>query len=389
MAVLFTSAPSGARLPRRKVMVLARPRSRARVGDMITSSGSMPSSACSFSRSRRRRSEASHHSRFSPSVRPDTVRASRRSRPASRRCSMISGTPPARNTCTVAKCFGPLGSTSTRRGTERLMRVQSSTVGRRKPMACAIAGTCSTRFVEPPKAACVTIALCTASSVSTSRVVRPWASRAISARADRRARSRQISAPEGLRAPCGSARPSASATTCARGGGAHELAAAAGRAAGAASHVRGVLQRDFLARETGRERLHLAGVLGFLRQQRDPARHEDRRQIGHARQRHQHRGQALVAGGDAQHAAPRGQRTDQSPQHDRGVVAVRQAIEHAGGAVGAAVAWIAAVRRERNRAAPLRTSARPPPSAGRLPNVRCDSRARSACRQARESRLAC
>ena len=50
-------------------------------------------------------------------------------------------------------------------------------------------------------------------SVSTRHVVRPRAARATSARAERRAISRQSGCPEGESAACGSAIPSASATT--------------------------------------------------------------------------------------------------------------------------------------------------------------------------------
>lgn len=53
---------------------------------------------------------------------------------------------------------GPFGSTLTRRGTIRFTRFQSSTVGTFSPAAWAMAGRCSSRFVEPPKAACSTIA---------------------------------------------------------------------------------------------------------------------------------------------------------------------------------------------------------------------------------------
>ena len=129
----------------------------------------------------------------------------------------------------------------------------------------------------------------------------------------------------------------------ARGRGTHELATAAGRAAGSAAHFRRVLERDLVARETGGEGLHLAGVLGLLGEQRDAARHQHRRQVRRAGEGHEHRGQPFVAGGDAEHAAPRGQRADQPAQHDRGVVPVGEAVEHAGGAVGAAVARIADV----------------------------------------------
>ena len=70
---------------------------------------------------------------LAPRFSPLAVSALVSSRPARRRWSIVSGTPPARKTCTVGCIFGPLGNASTRRGVWRLMRVQSSTVGRVKP----------------------------------------------------------------------------------------------------------------------------------------------------------------------------------------------------------------------------------------------------------------
>ena len=64
------------------------------------------------------------------------------------------------------------------------------------------------------------------------------------------------------------------------------------------------------------------------------------RQVARARERHHHGGQPLVARRDAQHGLPRRQRADEAPQHDGRVVAVRQAVEHAGRALRAAVARI-------------------------------------------------
>ena len=52
-----------------------------------------------LSRRRLRRSDLSHQARFSPRVRPVTVESAQpQERPRSRRCSMTSGVPPARNT---------------------------------------------------------------------------------------------------------------------------------------------------------------------------------------------------------------------------------------------------------------------------------------------------
>ncbi len=162
--------PSGAMFPCGNVTVLVSPRARAFGGDMITSSASTPSRSLSNSRRRVRRSERSHHSRTSPSRLPLAVRASSRNRPSVRRCSITSGTPPARNRRIVGWPTGPLGRTSTNRGTARFTRLQSSTVGRRRPASKATAGMCSNKLVEPPHAACTASAFSSASSVSMSRV---------------------------------------------------------------------------------------------------------------------------------------------------------------------------------------------------------------------------
>ena len=50
------------------------------------------------------------------------------------------------------------------------------------------------------------------------------------------------------------------------------------------------------------------------------------------------------------HAAARGQRADQAAEHGGGVVAIGQAVEHAGGALRAAVAGVGAERGEGNGA---------------------------------------
>ncbi len=153
MAVLLMTEPSGARLPTGKQIVEVSPRDRAQSGDMMTSPGSMPSCSVRLRRSSCRRSLCSHQSRHAPSVSPETVVTLVSSKPTRRRWSITSGTPPARKTCTVAKFLGPLGRASTRRGTWRLTSAQSAAVGRFNPAAKAMAGRCSSRFVEPPKAA--------------------------------------------------------------------------------------------------------------------------------------------------------------------------------------------------------------------------------------------
>ena len=63
-----------------------------------------------------------------------------------------------------------------------------------------MAGVCRSRFVEPPKAACTTIALRIAASVTMAEAVTPRAARLTSARAERRAMSVQIGWPDGASA---------------------------------------------------------------------------------------------------------------------------------------------------------------------------------------------
>ena len=67
-------------------------------------------------------------------------------------------------------------------------------------------------------------------------------------------------------------------------------------------------------------------------------------------ERHHHRRQSFVARGDAEHATPRRQRSNQPAEHSGRVVAERQAVEHRRGALRSAVARIRARRRKRNRA---------------------------------------
>ena len=214
IAVAFTTLPCGARFPTGKTTVPVSPRSFALAGGSTTSSASTPSRLRSNSRKRVRLSLAAHASRFSPSVFPETVFTEQSSNPRSRKCSITSGTPPARNTRTVGCPIGPFGSASTSRGVARFTSCQSATTGLRRPAAWAMAGMCSSRFVDPPNAACTTIAFRIAASVRISRVFIPAASSAASARADCTARSSHTACPLGASAECGSESPSASATTC-------------------------------------------------------------------------------------------------------------------------------------------------------------------------------
>ena len=190
-----------------------------------------------------------------PRLIPLTVSASGSRSPARRRCSITSGTPPARNTCTVGWCRGPFGSASTRRGTRRLMAVQSLASGRRNPAACATAGRWRIRFVEPPKAACVTIALCSARVGQD--VPHPYAAcfqrhqrasgTASHVEPDRMAGGRERRVPE--------RHPQRFADDLRGRGGAEELAAATRRRARAAAEIGGLLERDLAVHEAHADRL--------------------------------------------------------------------------------------------------------------------------------------
>ena len=103
IAVLLMTEPSGARLPRGKVTVLVRPRSRRAAGrhDHVVRIDAV-AFVQHLAETRAGVRTCSHQSRFSPSGLAGR-RSARRvvEQPEPRRCSITSGTPPARNTRTV------------------------------------------------------------------------------------------------------------------------------------------------------------------------------------------------------------------------------------------------------------------------------------------------
>ena len=241
---------------------------------------------------------------------------------------MTSGTPPARKTRTVG--CGPFGSAVHE---PRHLAVDGDPVvdrgPRAAPAACAMAGMCSSRFVEPPNAACTTMALRIAASVRMSRVVRPR-DHALARRAGRSARH---VAPDRLPRRRERAVRHGEAQRLGddlrRGRRAEELASAARRRARAASELRGLLERELAVREARADRLHVARVFAVRRRQRDAARARATR----GRSRSRPAPSASPAGPcrrcHADDAAARRQRADQPPQHHRRVVPVRQAVHHA------------------------------------------------------------
>ena len=118
-----------------------------------------------------------------------------------------------------------------------------------------------------------TIALRTAAAVTMSRVARPEAPLpGDSAVRSARAMSSQTGWPEGASALCGTAIPSASATTWDVAAVPEELAAAARRGTGAASERGRLFERHLPVREPCAERLHGPGVLAIVGRQRHTTR---------------------------------------------------------------------------------------------------------------------
>ncbi len=111
----------------------------------------------------------------------------------------------------------------------------------------------------------------------------PCALRARStARAERRAMSSQIGWPEGASAECGSAMPSASATTCEVAAVPRNWQPPPGEAQARQPSFGRFFERDLAVREARADGLDLAGVLALLGQQRHAAGHQHAGQIVHA-----------------------------------------------------------------------------------------------------------
>ena len=172
MEVLLMTEPSGARLPTGKQTVGVRPRERARSGDMMTSSGSMPS--------------------LIEQILAQRVAAWAVLPPVEVGVEGFAGDGldggvEQAGAAQVEHDFGHAAGEEDLHGGEvaravgqgvdqardwRLMWVQSSAVGRCSPAAWAMAGMCSRRLVEPPKAAWTTMALSMEAWVRMSRVPR-------------------------------------------------------------------------------------------------------------------------------------------------------------------------------------------------------------------------
>ena len=327
------------------------------------------------SRSRRRRSELSHQSSVAPSVSPVAVRRERSSRPSSRRCSITSGTPPARKTRTVGMRGRSAGVDEARHA--RLTSIQSSTVGRGSPAAWAMAGHVQQQVRRAAEGRVDGHGVAERAVGHDVAPVRPRAiwreQRRAPSGAPRRARSAGPTARARCAAGTGRAPPP---TTCDVAAVPRNWQPPPGEAHARQPSSAASCSVMWPWAKRAPIGLHLARVLAVARRQRDAARDDEAGQIAHAGERHHHGGQALVAGGDAEHARARGQRADEPPQDDGGVVAVGQAVEHAR-ACPACGRRRDRCSRRRTGCRPARAAPRPPPArAGRPPSGRCGSRAR-------------
>ena len=122
-----------------------------------------------------------------------------------------------------------------------------------------------------------------------------------------------------------------------------ELASASRAGARSAEVFGSGFEGDFVVGEARADGLDAASVLALLGEEGGAAGDQHAGEVGRARERHHHGGKAFVAGGHADDAAAGGQRADLAAEDGGGVIAIRQGIEHAGRALGAAIAGIGAV----------------------------------------------
>ncbi len=143
-----------------------------------------------------------------------------------------------------------------------------------------MAGRCRTRLVDPPNAACVTIAL------RIGRVRENARAMGFAGGVERHERARRTARhvePDGMarrRKRGVRDREAERFADDLRGGGrAEKLATAAGRRARAAAQIGRLLERDLAVHESHADRLHAAGIFAIRGRKRDAAGHEHARQI--------------------------------------------------------------------------------------------------------------
>ena len=183
--------------------------------------------------------------------------------------------------------------------------------------------------------------------------VRPSRHCACTAPAVRRATSSQTFCPDGASAAWGTVRPSASATTCAVAAVPRNWQPPPGEAQARQPRSAAVCRSTRPCANRAPSVCTAPASSPLAGRQGDAAGHDGAGEIAERRQRHRHRGQSLVAGADP--ITPRRQRqaADESSQHDRRIVAVRQGVEHPCRPLAAAVARIRHRRREGQPAQPV------------------------------------
>ena len=149
-------------------------------------------------------------------------------------------------------------------GTWRLMCAQSAATGRLSPAAWAMAGRCRRRLVDPPKAAWTTMAFSTEAWVRMSECRGAIDAGAGWRVAERRAASSQMGCAGGGERGVGQGEAEGFGDDLRGGGGAEELAAAAGCGAGAAADLGGVFEGDLVLGEAGADGLDLACVFSVF-----------------------------------------------------------------------------------------------------------------------------
>ena len=170
-----------------------------------------------------------------------------------------------------------------------------------------------------------------------------------SARAERRAASSQIGWPEGASAVCGSDRPSASPTTCDVAAVPRNWQPPPGLAQARQPTSAAYSSVICCCAKRAPMVCTLPASSPSLGQQRDAAGNQHGGQIAPA-----DASAIIIAGRPLSQVAmpstplPRGQRAHQPAQHHGRIVAVRQRVHHAGGALRAAVARIGAGAGERD-----------------------------------------
>ena len=349
----------------------------------------MPSASTSRSRSRARRSLASHSSRMSSQVRPVTVSAADVQEPEASEVQHHLGNAAGEEHAdrrvvvrTVRQRVDESGDGAV--DTAPVVDRRPAETGRVRDRRNVDAAGSSIRRTRRGRASRSR----SPPSVSTSASVRPSLPLVVDGlrgsagdvEPDRLSRRRERGVRHG--------QPERLGDDLRRRGGAEELAAAAGRRARAAAELGGLLERDETVREARSERLHGAGVLAAARRQRHTAGDDGSGEVAERGDRHQ------SSPADPCRRCRRRSRPAGSAGCGRAGAA--RARRRCGTAASRTCpACPASARRtdprRGRRTADRRGGRAPPPPrgrAGRPPSGRCGSRARSACRRRRAPRPA-